>query len=110
MESQVLDNFFTTESLLSLQGAAAAALLIPNVLVYLIPSLGNQVRKWISFTISMLLAYLVAILAPDPGFVKWVLAFFNGFLIFASAMGINEAVSPGAHAGVGGKQFFASWL
>ena len=81
MESQVLDNFFTTESLLSLQGAAAAALLIPNVLVYLIPSLGNQVRKWISFTISMLLAYLVAILAPDPGFVKWVLAFFNGFLM-----------------------------
>lgn len=93
MNAQNLDALFTTESLLSLQGAAAAALLVPAVLLYLIGDAFKPYAKWVSFAIAMILSYLVAILAADTGFVKWILAFFNGFLVFASAVGINQAAA-----------------
>ena len=38
-----LDELFTLQSLLSLQGAAFAALLVPNVLTYLV---GDVFRTW----------------------------------------------------------------
>ena len=89
-----LDALFTLESLLSLQGSAAAALLVPNVLGFLIGGAKfNNCRKWISFFIAMGLSYLAAALAPSPNWVKWVLASFNGFLVFASAVGINQAAA-----------------
>jgi len=36
MNGQTLDALFTLQSLLSLQGSAAAALLVPNVIGYLV--------------------------------------------------------------------------
>jgi len=62
------------------------------------------------------LALLTAILASDPSWIKYIIAIFNGFLIFASAIGINEiaarvslfrdfAISPKTH-----EPFFHSWL
>jgi len=96
MNPESLKDLFTVESLLSLQGAVAAALLIPCVLGSLIDNdkYTERWRKWTSFVIAILLAYLVALLAPEQNFVKWIIAFFNGFLVFASAMGINQAASP----------------
>ncbi len=93
MNPQTLNALFTVESLLSLQGAAAAALLVPNVIGYLVGEAFHPYKKWVSFGLSMILAYLVAFLAPDAHWMKWVQAFFNGFLVFASAVGINEGVS-----------------
>ncbi len=88
-----LSALFTMESLLSLQGSAAAALLVPAVLLYLIGEGFKPVAKWVSFVIALGLSYLVAALAADTGVLKWVLAFFNGFLVFASAVGINQGAA-----------------
>ncbi len=103
-----LDALFTMQSLLSLQGSAAAALLVPNGLVYLIGDTFRPYTKWVSFAIAMFLSYLVAYLAPGGEFTKWVLAFFNGFLVFASAVGINEGASKGTRLGRG--RFFSTWF
>lgn len=103
-----LDELFTLQSLLSLQGAAVAALLVPNVLTYLVGDVFKPYKKWVSFILAVGLAYLVAFLAPTQAWTKWIVAFFNGFLVFASAIGINEGVSGGT--GLGRKRFFASWF
>jgi hypothetical protein len=118
-----LDSLFTIASLVSLQGSAAAALLVPNVLTYLVGNAFKPYAKWVSFAISMGLAYLVAALAPDSEWTKWIVALFNGFLVFASAVGINEAAGgravaePGlmgvgdeTGAAPGGGRFFESWF
>ncbi len=111
METQPLNALFTLESLASLQGAAAASYLVPNVIGYLAPSLDDSYRKWISFGVAMALAYLTAFMAPAQEWYKWVLAFFNGFLIFASAVGINEGTKPPRSFVAGaGKRFRASWF
>ncbi len=84
-----LDSLFTVTSLLSLQGSAAAAVLIPNVIGYLIGEKFDKYRKWTSLAIAMALAFLAAFMVDD-GPLKWLVAVFNGFLIFASAMGLNQ--------------------
>jgi hypothetical protein len=107
MDPQDANALFTSTSLLSLQGAAAAALLVPNGLRFLISSIPRWVTKWIAFIISLGLSFLVAYVATDPGFMKWIVGFFNGFLVFASAMGINQAAA-GDDLQRGG--FFSSWI
>lgn len=110
MNTPTLDALFTMQSLLSLQGSAAAAFIVPNVLGYLVGGKFDPYRKWVSFGVALILAYLVAILAPTADWTKWILAFFNGFLVFASAVGINEGTSSGRRAMAAGKQFSKSWL
>ncbi|MEO8391506.1 MAG: hypothetical protein ABI700_00800 [Chloroflexota bacterium] len=85
-----LNALFTLESLLSLQGAAAASWLVPNVLGTLIGPRFDRFRLWAAFLIGMGLALLTAAIAKDTSGVKWILALFNGFLIFSSAVGINQ--------------------
>jgi hypothetical protein len=101
------NSLFTTTSLLSLQGSAAAALIVPNVLKYLISTIPTWATKWIAFVIALGLSFLVAVVASDSNFMKWVVAFFNGFLVFASAMGINQAA---AGTTLDSNRFFSSWL
>ena len=103
-----LDELFTIASLLSLQGSSAAALLIPNVLTYLIGDAFKPYKKWVSFAIAMILAYLVAVLAQSADWTRWIVALFNGFLVFASAVGINEAAGRGTTLSSG--RFFESWF
>ncbi|MDQ2921273.1 MAG: hypothetical protein M3R52_06660 [Acidobacteriota bacterium] len=110
MDPEVANALFTKTSVLSLQGSAAASLIVPNVLKYLIPNIPKWLTKWISFVIAMGLSFLVAYIASETGFMKWVVAFFNGFLVFASAMGINQAAAGGAALGPGRRKFFDNWL
>lgn len=116
-----LDALFTLTSLLSLQGAAAASLLVPNVLTYLIGANFKPYEKWVAFAIAMALALVTAYLATDANVLKWLVAVFNGFLIFASAVGVNEMASRSAAGNVGTlsseaksanikPKFFHSWL
>ncbi|MGH8876868.1 MAG: hypothetical protein ACRD0P_05940 [Stackebrandtia sp.] len=84
-----MDELFTFESLVSLQGSAAAALLVPNVVGFLVGEKFDPFRKWTSLAIAMVLAYVAAFVAGD-GAMTWLVAFFNGLMIFASAMGINQ--------------------
>jgi general stress protein CsbA len=127
-----LNALFTMQSLLSLQGSAAAALIVPNVLAYLFGDTFKPYKKWVAFVLAMVLSYLVAILASGVDWTKWILAFFNGFLIFASAVGVNQAASSSTQLGgtptsptpsvsfgtraasggaeSGGTRFFESWF
>ena len=88
-----LDALFTVTSLVSLQGSSAASVLVPNVIGYLVGPSFDSPKKWVAFGIAMALALLVAILAIETSPIKWVVATFNGFLVFASAVGINEGFS-----------------
>ena len=117
MDDTSLGSLFTLTSLLSLQGSAAAAVLVPNVVGHLVGEKFDPFRKWTSLGIALVLAYLAAFLADDGGS-KWLVAFFNGLLIFASAMGLNQLPrrnrskpDPDAE-GVLGKipKFFKSWI
>jgi hypothetical protein len=112
MNRGVLNSLFTKESLVSLQGSAAVTLLVPNVLTYLIGSSFAPYEKWAAFIIALLLAFLVAFQAPDKGVTKWILAVLNGFLIFASAVGLTAALGSGADTRVAmGERlpFFHGW-
>jgi len=113
MDKTNIDAFFTIQSLLTLQGSTAATLLVPNVLGYLVGKSLDKYRKYISFIISMFLAYLIAIIASTEPWYKWILAFLNGFVIFASAVGINEISSKPPAVGkekVEEKLFFIKWF
>lgn len=111
-----LNSLFTLTSLLSLQGAAAASLLVPNVFTYLIGANFKPYEKWVAFAIAMVLSLVTAFIATDTNILKWLVALFNGFLIFASAIGVNEmaaraAPQPGTLSGKNTKpSFFHSWL
>lgn len=105
-----LNALFTLQSLLSLQGAAVAALVVPNALTYLIGPAFQPYQKWVAFIVSLGLAFLTAALAEEKSWTKWVLALFNGFLIFASAVGINQTASAGVVTPGTSPQFFQNWL
>lgn len=108
-----LNALFTTQSLLSLQGSVAATYLIPNVLGYIIgDKFKSSYRKWVGLVVAMALSFLVAILATDSSWLKWLVALFNGFLVFASAVGINQGVTDSGAVRLGGGQrkFFDSWF
>ena len=84
-----MNELFTVGSLVSLQGSAAAALLVPNVVGFLVGDKFDPFRKWTSLVIAMALAYIAAFTSGD-GALTWLVAFFNGLMIFASAMGVNQ--------------------
>ena len=90
MDGNALNSFFTMESLMTLQGATAACLMVPNVVAYLIGPEFDKYRKWVSLVVAFGIAFLTAYFAETPLWSKWVLAFFNGLLIFSSAVGINQ--------------------
>lgn len=90
MNPTTLNSFFTLESIMSLQGATAASLLVPNVFGYLLGPSADKFRKWLALLVAVGLAFITAYLAPTQLWTKWVLAFFNSLLIFSSTVGINQ--------------------
>ncbi|MDD5530232.1 MAG: hypothetical protein PHX21_09415 [bacterium] len=99
MNTTELDALFTRESLLGLQGAVAASLLVPNIVCYLFGQKADRYRKWLSLIVALGLAFITAHIAPTQSGMKWVLAFFNGLLIFSSAAGMNQISAAGAGKG-----------
>ena len=113
MSKSTLNSLFSKESLLSLQGAATATIIIPNVLGYLIGESFSPYQKWVGFGIAMLLALYTAAQAPSKDANKWVVALFNGFLIFASAAGLTDALGGNPNPNMDAPQtpqFFGSWF
>lgn len=84
-----IDQLFTADSLLTLQGGAAAAYIVPTVL--------NQfwaLPRWLSQLISALIALglsgYAAWISAEPTVWTWVVAVFNAFLITFTALGLNQ--------------------
>ena len=86
----------------------ADGLLIPNVLTFLIGDALKPYKTRVSSGISMVLAYLVAALAQSADWTKWIVALLNGLLVFASAVGINEAAGGGTT--LSSRRFFWTWF
>ena len=84
-----IDQLFTADSLLTLQGAAAVAYLVPNVLGAIIP-MPDRVRALIALLIALGLSFYAASLGEPEGAITWVVALLNGFLIAGSALGFNQ--------------------
>jgi hypothetical protein len=118
-------SLFTTQSLLSFGGAVVATALVPNVIAT-VASLPPRTLRLIALIVAMALAFLMAFLVKEGDWTKWIVAFFNGLLIYLSALGANETLSRGmgrapapatpalAEAAIGGgtekRKFFASWF
>jgi len=115
MNTDKINALFTRESLLTLQGAALAAMIIPNVLTYLIGATFLPYEKWLGFGIAMAFAIYIATRSKEKGILKWVIAVLNGFLIFSASAGLTDMlggvrtadVSPISPAGI---PFFHSWF
>jgi hypothetical protein len=84
-----IDQLFTADSLLTLQGAAAVTYLVPNVLGAIV-SIPDRIRALIALVIALGLSFVAATLGEQQGAVTWVVALFNGFLIAGSALGFNQ--------------------
>jgi hypothetical protein len=86
-----VDQLFTRDSLLTLQGGAAAAWIVPTVIDYIF--LG-RVPKWVlgllSLAIALGLSGYAATLSDEQGTWTWVVAVLNGFLIAFTALGLNK--------------------
>lgn len=114
MNTERINSLFTKESLLSLQGAALAAVIIPNVLTSLIGAAFMPFEKWAGFGIAMLFALYIARQSTDQGVQKWLIAVLNGFLIFTAAAGMTDVLGgsrpptmvPGSPDKI---PFFHSW-
>jgi hypothetical protein len=113
MSKNTLNSLFSKESLFSLQGAATATLIIPNILAYLIGEDFTPYQRWVGFGIAMVLALFTAAQAPNKDSSKWIMAIFNGFLIFASAAGLTDALGGTQSTSLGSPStphFFGSWF
>src|SRR5688572_29428887 len=88
-----VDQLFTTDSLLTLQGSAAVAWLVPNVLGSIFP-IPDRLRAAFALLIALGLSFYAATLGDGEGFTRWLVALLNGFLIAGSALGFNQATRP----------------
>ncbi|MEH0819795.1 MULTISPECIES: hypothetical protein [unclassified Micromonospora] len=112
-----MNDLFTWAALGSLTGASAATLLTANVVGGLLGPAGDKARKWIALGVALALSYLTAAFAADAGAEKWIIAFFNGLIIFSAALGINQLppgnrqATPGRIAQGGGEpRYIRSWV
>lgn len=104
VNSQDAGSLFTVTSLVTLQGSALAATIVPNVLLFLIPNLSQTFSNWLTFLIAMVVSILAALqasrslLAETSRGLFWLAAVLNGFLVFAAAVGIElgagQVVTP----------------
>lgn len=86
---QIPTDFFTLATLFTFTGAALAAWLVPYAFFVLIGEKFRPYMKWVSFVVAVALMELAAVLNAEPGWVKYVIAAFNGLVIFLAAVGTN---------------------
>jgi hypothetical protein len=109
-----VNDLYTWAGLGTIAGASAATLLTANVAGTLLGARADKARKWIALGVALLLSYLTAAFAT-AGSEKWIIAFFNGLVIFSAALGINQlppsnrAPSPARIADNGNTRVAQSW-
>lgn len=98
VHAKSMNDLFTVQSLLSFSGAVIAATLVPNVLAT-VATLQPRLLRLISLIVAVALALLMAYSAQDTNWTKWLVAFFNGLLIYLSASGANQHINGHKKAG-----------
>lgn len=88
--SVIQGDLFTTSSLGTLAGAIAAVYIICSTL----QAVFNFNPKWLALLVSVLVSYTGAYLSTssDGEVSKYIVALFNGFLIYTSATGTNQII------------------
>ena len=97
------NELFTVNSLLTLAGAYGIVITVTAALNFLLD--GKVAPKWIAFILSEMIAFIgaFALTAPPDNIglaIRILISLFNGFLIFATAFGLNtittkpESVPP----------------
>lgn len=112
---------FTYSSLMTIGGGALAATVVPNVLGMIV-ALPRPARAAIALVVGLAIQVVAAARVPDKdGPEIWIVAVLNGFLVAATALGINQVGTAGGSGGGGGgglaapedgedKAFFTRWL
>jgi hypothetical protein len=96
--AEKIEQLFTWASLGTLQGAVAATFIVTNVLGSLIGDSFDKWRKWFAFLFAVGLELGLAYSAAgSDSFQKWIVAILNGFLVYASVVGINQGSAAVHH-------------
>lgn len=113
---------FTYSSLMTIGGGALAATVVPNVLG-LIVALPRPARAGIALAVGLAIQLVAAtqVTAKESPEI-WIVAILNGFLVAATALGINQVGTAGGGGDDGGggalaapddgddRRFFTHWL
>ncbi|MBV7298046.1 hypothetical protein [Enterovibrio paralichthyis] len=107
------ESFFSPTSIASVATATAMVVAVSTALHNFI----GLKPKITAFIFSQAIAVLNVIVAKDAGWLDWALFFFNGCLLYCTALGLNQSLSP---TGGGGAvlprprakagRLFRSWL
>jgi len=93
------ENLYTKETFVSLSGAVVIVTAVTTTLIYFVPSVKGA--KIIPFFISFIVSFAGLSFLDQVRFSDKVLAFFNSFVIFIAACGLNVVTSPPPSQGFG---------
>jgi hypothetical protein len=115
-----MNEYYTLRSLLEFGTAVVAITAVVAAVGYLLGDAAKPYLKWAALVCAMGLAYLGAAVAAETEWTKWVVAFFNGLMLFLAAVGINQLANGSRAAPVAGpvgmapvrepRKFWGSWL
>jgi hypothetical protein len=110
---QIPKEAFTAATLLTIGGSATAVWLFTSVLTYLFGARADPAKKWVALLLSLGLALLAVAVGTDGALVTWVGGFFNGLIIFLTAVGESTVVagsSGKSGKGLGAPGFNSPWF
>jgi hypothetical protein len=91
---EVPTELYTTSSLFTLGGSVSAVWIVMSVLSNVFgPQKIKKLKKLLGLILSVGIAILGAAFLEEQTFLTWVVAVFNGLLIYMTAFGINAGVS-----------------
>src|SRR4051812_26806854 len=94
--SETVQQLFTWENLLTLGGSVLAVVVVTNS-IQSIARMSQTVTRILALLIAMLTQLVAARYAAGAGGQKWIIAVLNGFLVYSSALGLNQTVVGGDH-------------
>jgi len=108
------NEFFTVNSFLTLAGAYGIVLTVTAALNFLFD--GKIAPKWIAVILSEMISFIGAFALTDPPdnvalAIRILIALFNGFLIFATAFGLNAITTKPESAPAPGQRraYWSRW-
>ena len=109
LQIELPQQLFTPESFGTLAGATAATIVITNT----VQSLTHLNPKLTGFIVAMIVSFTGVILTSGAEVIHYVMAFFNGFLIYATATGtmqiIGKQTDTGKSATHNARRFMTKW-